>query len=775
MAVSERWLVRALALYALFFVYGSLVPLQWRGMPWGAAWQDFLSLPGPTFGIDDRVDSAVNFLLTLPLAFGLSHLARWWRAGLALRVSLTRFVALVWVMASLSLAVEFAQMFFPPRTPSWSDVVAQCAGSLTGFALYMLFGARFARALHGLGQQQPARDQVQRWLVVWLAGLLLFSVMPLDLSLSPVEIYRKWRDGRVILWPLASTALWGHERIYELLTDILLWVPVGALWRMGARQRSVRGVVWRALLAAALIEFLQLFVMSRVSDATDLLTATLGAGAGALLPRAVSGLRRAPAAARQRALYLLTGVWVVVAVWLLWGPFEFERASISAASIGEAFLRTPFLTYASRSEFGALNEILRKLLVFLPGGLLLGAFAAVAGRAVPARWPWVAFGVFVFLLELGQVGLPGRVADLTDAVLGCLGGWLGWKIARTVGTDAAGGRPDPLAGPAASTPKRPSAALAAPRPLRHFVGWNGVAILVFAVLIWLAGRLPGLPYNIPKLMPAGPAGVVAALGLATTLWWMLAAPMWVLWPQRRAWRVFFVPLGLVHGLLTFALLRAAVPLPMIHKVIGSPVLGWGGPWEEIGRFLALHLSLAMPVFGAMLLVQVPWRPAALAGFVSWVVAALMLAWPLHWLVVESAATDNLVELMRGGGGLGTSTALAAGIGLIAAAGSAVSLALAQTQRRGPLLGLALLALLVAPGLLWSGLEPTVVKYDRVFSAWQFLFSASRQNYATGTGLWLRAALAMAAVVTAVAVLQYPMWRMLAVRYRPERPHPGPAA
>jgi VanZ family protein len=761
----DRWVAGALLAHALFFVYGSWVPLDWQPVLWADAWRGFMALPTPRWPASERVDAAVNFLLPLPLAFGLAHLA----AGL--RPSALRWAVwlLVWpLLAALSVAVEFAQMFLPARNPSWSDVAAQWAGAAAGLVVFAAWGGRFAALLQGLSRQQPAHSRVTQWLGVWLALLVLFSMMPLDLSISPVELYRKWRDGRVVLVPFGAPWRGAPEFVYELASDVLLWVPVGLLWQVDGQQRSFAAVLLRGVLAAALVEALQLIVMSRVSDVTDVLLAGVGVALGAALPMGLGSWSVRPVAAQRRGLALALAVWGLVAAGVLWFPFNFDTRVLTAADAWQAFTRPPFETYFLRGEFSALSEILRKLLVFLPGGLLLGAWAARCHPRPHAAPALAALTALALVLEAGQLLVPGKVADLTDALLGAGGAALGWFITT-------GRRPVQGAAPHRITPTP----LVRPQRLAPPWPWTSLAAVVsvmsVAALLWAASRLPGVPYNVVKLMPAGPAGGAAALGVALVLWWMFAAPLWLLWPQRQALRLAFVPLGLVHALLTFAVLRASVPLPMIHKVIGDPVLGGIGLWEDLARYSALHLSLMLPLFGALLLVRAVARPAALADFVGWCFWVLLLAGPLHWAVVVQAGTDNLVELMRGGGNVMSSAALATAVFLATTAGSAAAAGWAQPGRRRSLWVLAALALVLAPLALWAGLEPLLLKYERAFSAWQFLLSAGRDRYASGSALAGRFVLAYGSWLTLMAALQAPQWQALSRLQEPAmRPRPGAA-
>ena len=767
MRASDRWVAWAACAYTVFFLYGSLAPLRWQPQTFDHALSFFMALPDPHWPAAERVDAAVNFLLPLPLAFALAHLAssmrRRWLCWLVW--------GLLWpLLAGLSLSVELAQVLLPARDPSWSDVVAQWAGAAAGLLLFAACGRRFRALLAQFSGAAPALARSTQWLGVYLALLVAFSLMPLDLSISPVELYRKWRDGRVILLPFGGPARAGWEFLYALLSDVALWLPVGLLWRIDGRQRSLLAVVRRGLFAAALLELAQLAVMSRVSDVTDILLAGVGVALGAALPVWLAGCLTWDAARRQRWLGLAWCLWLAVALTVLWQPFDFDGSRLTAGALHEALTRLPFETYFQRGEFGALSEMLRKLLVFLPGGLLLAAWAAGRVRPVPGWLVMAGLAALALVLEAGQLLLPGKVADLSDAALGSLGAALGWRIARSL--RAAGARTASAAAMAAAAPtlralaatQRPPGAHSAPAATKPWPAALSAAatVGVLALLLWAGSRLPGVPYNVVKLMPADFAGAVAALGLAVAAWWMLAAPLWLLAAPRRQWRLVFALPLLAHALVTFVLLRATVPLAMIHKIIGNPVLGWGGPWEDIGRYLALHMSLMIPVFGGVLLARVVWRPQTVVDFIGWCFTSLLLAWPLHWVVVDQAGTDNLVELMRGGGSLAVSAALALALLLVTTAGSALSLALAggQPQRRSVLLGLAAVATAAALLCLQWGLEPMLVKYGRAFSALQFLLSASRDSYATGGALLLRLALALAAGVALVTALQWAGWRRL---------------
>ncbi len=423
----DRQVAGLLLAYLAFFVYGSLAPLNWEAQPLGPAWQGFLDMEWPRWQAYSRVDIAVNTLLLVPLSFGLAYAVA--HAGLGTGARWVGWL-LIWpLVACLSVAVEFSQVFFPPRDPSWTDVVAQWIGSAAGLLLFVAFGTRVRQQHLGISQARGLGERSHRWLGIYLFLLLAYNLMPLDLSVSPVELGRQWRDGRVLLLPFVNANLADAQWWYDLLSDVALWVPVGLMWCLDGRQRSMGQVLRLGLFCAAALELAQLFVLSRVTDSTDVLLAGVGVALGAAALPWLRRLRQADPAYQARVIRLAFGMWVLTATVALWLPFNFSVDGFGVASVVEATTRVPFRTYLFRGEFVALSEILRKLLVFLPGGLLVGVWTVRQRSGRPGLWLVPVF-MLAFVLEAGQLLLPGKVPDLTDAVLGCLGAWFGWRLAR---------------------------------------------------------------------------------------------------------------------------------------------------------------------------------------------------------------------------------------------------------------------------------------------------------------------------------------------------------
>ncbi len=436
-------LLVAAAVYSLFVVYGSLVPLDYRPMPLDEAVARFRAIPFLDLGIGSRADWVANVLLFVPLTFlWLGALWDRWYPGMQVLASLLVLAAAL----ALSVGSEFTQLFFPPRTVSQNDLLAEAIGGLIGVVAWWAAGPRLADWMASWRVGHGSWSLERRLLYVYLAGLFAYNLLPLDLTISPVEVYHKLRAGRLVLVPFGGLPADPVQAIYEVITDIAVWVPVALLWRktLGSTARALRNT----LLAALLLEFLQLWVFSRVSDVTDVFTAALGAWLGVLLARRVGA---APSAASTAAstggagraagagaglLWLVAALaWTGVLAVVFWFPFDFNLDGQFLRERLLALKRAPFTAYYYGTEFRAATEVLHKVLFFAPLGFFLGF--GMSRFRWRRSWIWglglAVAGSVAGVVEAGQLALPGKNADFTDWVLECLGAGLGLWLALALG------------------------------------------------------------------------------------------------------------------------------------------------------------------------------------------------------------------------------------------------------------------------------------------------------------------------------------------------------
>ena len=683
----EGWAGWAALVYLAFPIYGSLLPFEWRDRDPGEALQTFLALLAGPLHIDSRPDFAANLLLALPLALLLQGALgrRLWTAPL------------VWALCTLLAALlEGTQLFFSGRNPALSDVLAQSCGALLGVVAAGFVPAAF---------WQRSQDQGQGWrklLALYLAGLVLYALMPLDLSSSPSDLLAKWREGKVRLLPFQG---WGDELQREALGSLLdvgLWALAGWLTARAHPRCGARGLL--ALLGlAALLELAQLLVRSRTSDTTDLIAALLGL----LLATRLPGPQAAPSEpgllARWGVALAASTVLLLAATW----PWEMVASGAALRARLDAQVWLPFASYAVTQELALVTNLLRRLFAFVLLALAwrwaLRPAATGLARGLLLALPCV---LLALLIEGLQLGLRAQVSDLGDAVLAAL-------CAIGVGLWRGGAAPAE-----ASAPRRPSPARA----------WTALGL---ALLLSLGiGGLPGLPYNLRELF--GGYGGLAAPAILFGLFALPASAAWLAQaadPARPGAPWVGAQLPLAALLLALWLLLWA-PTESLHDVVGYPTLGLGAGLEVGVRLFVLLLG---PLWALSLGLCSAWpdrRAWQLALHGVWVL-------PLwHGVVVLGANTDNLVELMAGGGSL---TASLCGMGYAALLGvSAGWLWGGAGWRR-------LAALLPLPLLGWAlaqaGTESLLIKYGQAFSALQFLLSEDRAHYARGAALWLRFALA----------------------------------
>lgn len=416
--------------YMAFVIYGSLVPLDFQPRPLSEALNSFSAIRYLDLGIGSRADWVANILLFVPLSFLLLGVF-WPRQGIGVRLLVS---LLVWMLClMLSIGIEFTQLFFPPRTVSQNDILAEGIGSSIGIIVWWWKGRAFIEWINHWRARRGSANIALRLLWVYLFLLFGYSLLPLDLTISPVEIYHKWREGKVILLPFGFHIKDSAQFTYNLLTDIALWIPVSFLWVMSGRKSRRQAWVW-AVVTASILEGLQLLVYSRVTDITDVLTAMIGAGVGVWLTRYWHVNSRSAGQAGGYTMQWL-GVaglfaWLVVLAVIFWYPFDFNLDRAFLRVRVELFDRVPFHSYYYGTEFRAVTEVLHKVVFFAPLGILL----AVIG--LPIRHPsfrrlfslcaLAVILVTAVVIELGQVALPDKLPDSTDIVLECLGGLAGY-------------------------------------------------------------------------------------------------------------------------------------------------------------------------------------------------------------------------------------------------------------------------------------------------------------------------------------------------------------
>lgn len=735
MAVEyARWPIPAALAYTAFPVYGSLIPFHWEPRAPSEAWDQFMAMLAGPVSVASRADVAANVLLATPFGW------LWMAAIVALLGAAPRRTVLALAAAgviaagiTLAASLEFAQHFFSARKPALSDIVAQGFGAAVGVLAWRLTPTTFWRSD---ASSLAARRNIA---ALYLVGLVLYALLPLDLTVSLSEVAAKWKAGRVFPVPFTAWYTTGAAAgMLDLVLDGAIWCLAALLIRRAwFAQRELQGPVLAAMVGlvglSLMLEVAQLLVMSRVVDGTDVVAAGIGVLIGAAWGgREKSGLGIPSLLLRLLVLILSVAFTVLLQTW----PLEAVTDAQGMRSRWQAWSAVPFATYASASELSLVTNVLRRLGLY--GALAWVAVWALAVRrwSIGAQLATVTGGVAAVALgiEAVQLALPGRHADVGDVLLAAAASMaviLAWP----------GGAPPGQAARAAALPLAthpPSSAR------RHAVVLAGLVIAASMALPYL----PSVPYNLRELLaPEGrpwPAVLVgvSALALAALGPWLAVAAV----PLRRGSGVV-TPAGLLGGsMLVSLLLIAGAPRESVHDLVGVPVLGIADSLETVGRLAVLLLGVVWAsAVGHAFHGGAPRSVGAgRAGPIALLTAHGLWVLPLwHLVVVRWAGTDNLTELMDGGGGVQSTASLLAWVALLAATGAALEAAVRRPDVVSGVATLLELTLSVLLGwwLLNAGTEEVVVKYGRVFSTPQFLLSAGRDAYAEGPALWGRYLLA----------------------------------
>ena len=166
--------------YTLFVVYGSLVPLEFRPVELADAWARFRDIRYLALSAGARADWIANGVLYFFL--GLV-----WSAVVSQRRRARPVLLRVWLgCCGLAVAIEFAQVFFPPRTVSLNDLIAEAIGAAVGILLWRLSGGVFAGLVRRITAGGPSAFRSA--IIAYLLGYAFLSLFPFDFVISGVEL-----------------------------------------------------------------------------------------------------------------------------------------------------------------------------------------------------------------------------------------------------------------------------------------------------------------------------------------------------------------------------------------------------------------------------------------------------------------------------------------------------------------------------------------------------------------------------------------------------------
>lgn len=466
----------AVLLYAAFVVYGSLIPFQYRDLPWHTAWLQFLRIPYLHLAASSRADWIANILLYIPLGYltaaTLSH-----RSGVAAGRLWPLLVAFAGC-AAFAVAVEFTQVFFPRRTVSLNDIYAETIGSGLGVIAWDWLGRRIEATRRALASHSAEAPR----LLAWLYGLayLSLALFPFDFLVSAPELAVRLNSGDWGGWLAPNGCDGMRPCAWSHLTEIVAAVPLGlGLGLLGPRRTWGQGLAAAArygLMLGMALEAAQFLTASNIAQGASVMLRALGVVLGYALVRGGGGdwlrfgLRVLAHPLWWLTLLLLYGG--VIARLTLAG----KGGWLTAAAATERFMALrflPFYYHYLATEAHAVESLIHNLALYAPlGGMV---FVALAGSGRRRRGYWLSGGLALLvagLLEGLKLYLPKAHPDPTNLLIGPVGAmagyWLAWALCWSL--------PNQPAAPAKVGP----------------ASWVGAA-LTAGVGLWLLSFLVAIP------------------------------------------------------------------------------------------------------------------------------------------------------------------------------------------------------------------------------------------------------------------------------------------
>lgn len=496
----------AAVLYTALVAYGTLLPFHFTWRPFDSAVDQFAATGFLDLGLMDRADWIANGVLFAPLgALIAAALQSEWRTRAR--------VWLAWPLCvAIAITLEFVQLYFPPRTVSLNDIVAELIGAALGVLAWLLAGRRLRIWLRQIRAGGPA---------MVTAVLVFYALLYASLSLFPFDFVL---DAREFSWKMQRVGhSWMDFGMYcssffpcssKILIEVIAVIPLGMLMtrvlERTSRQRALLGVaIIAGFTLGLLIEALQLLLVSGNSQIASVVTRALGFGAGVVAMRAIDhGAMPRLYASRKPLLMILTPVYLFGLAYAN-GWFGGRPVSWAVAKdILGGLNYTPFYYHYFVSEATALKSALTYLALYLPVGVIAGFWRGRAGnRSSLSLFMTVSAAMaLATLMELGKLVLAAKTPDPTDVVIAGIAALVGLLISeRLLTAETLAPREQPVQHGASGgwlTPLALLAGIAAMVGMFYYpVGrsWLAAALAMYAVILqrfphaWLVAIPAALP------------------------------------------------------------------------------------------------------------------------------------------------------------------------------------------------------------------------------------------------------------------------------------------
>jgi VanZ family protein len=415
-------------LYSVFVLYGSLVPLNIRPLDFGDAWLKFSHIPYLSLGTVRRADWVANILLYIPLAF------MWCAsANTRSRIGWGTPAFILCACAAFAVLIEFLQLWFPPRTVSQNDLIAETMGSGIGVIVWLIAGRRLMDMARTITQGGQAG--LSAAFIAYFGVYFVYSLLPLDFLISGDELKAKLAADAITLGIASSCG--GLLRCgLNLSLEVATFVPFGIFLALlmkrtgGGTPGALAGLMMGAV-AGIFLEGVQIFLASGVTQGISVATRGFGMMVGIIIGRAWS--------MRWVTTMLPLARTLVIAGILAYGALFAVLASRGGWLTEDLWLRLesqhwlPFFYHYWTTEQRALESLLRNSVLYSPLGIAvwLWRFAGIQGQRAEVSGATLAFWLgagMAVVMELSRFLKPVGHADPTNILIGAGAAWFAFRL-----------------------------------------------------------------------------------------------------------------------------------------------------------------------------------------------------------------------------------------------------------------------------------------------------------------------------------------------------------
>lgn len=432
-AGQSRWAARVyllvMTVHSLFLIYGSLIPFNFEPMSVGSAVATFQREMGLHASPWSQSDMVTNVFMFVPFSFCALGA---WTCHTRRPVSWSAMAVILLASGLLGCLLEFSQVFVPNRISSIHDIIAQAMGSVLGMGAWSVCGLSLTRWFAAIVREHDRPTLAMRLLYTYAALLCLYSLLPLNFTLSLGHIWDKYQAGMINFVPFGNPR---ELQVIPMVMKTVLYIPIGYLLAChgAGRGRPLLASSLGGIVFAAAIESMQVVVRSRFATATDVVLGALGAGVGGFVAMAAGAVTHkkvlhAPWWQRGTSFFKLAAMagclsLIIYQRWESLAPLFFQAQGTvkstagSPVTLGNMVYYAGPLNAASRlaQEFGAwliFGMLVQAVCNRSDRWRLLGAAVSVAVVLILEYCRWQ-FGSHRFDLLLTAAAVGGAAASFS--------------------------------------------------------------------------------------------------------------------------------------------------------------------------------------------------------------------------------------------------------------------------------------------------------------------------------------------------------------------------